>query len=214
MTNTTTPTAMATAASPPTGRIPPGGPVADTLARNWGVVALRGVAGIVFGLLILSSPLPSLAVLVIFFGVYALADGVVTVVAAAANRRSHPRWGSLLASGLLGVAAGIFILAWPAWTAVALVYLIAGWATVTGIGEIAAGIRLRRQITGEWLLMLAGAVLVAFGAFLGLFPWAGAVAVAWWIGAAAVVLGAVRIAAALRLRRWHRERPADGARAP
>jgi uncharacterized membrane protein HdeD (DUF308 family) len=149
-----------------------------------------------------------------FFGAYSLVDGVVTVVAAVANRRGQPRWGSLVVTGLLGIAAGIVILTWPGWTAVALGYLVAGWATATGIGEIVAGIRLRKQMTGEWLLILAGAVLVALGLVLGLVPRAGALALAWWIGMATVVLGAVRIAAALRLRRWHHARSAADERAP
>jgi uncharacterized membrane protein HdeD (DUF308 family) len=202
MTNTTT------AAPGPTSRISPDGPMAEMLARNWGLVALRGVAGIILGLLILSNPLLSLAALVMFLGVYLLVDGVVTAVAAVANRRGRPMWGSLLAAGLLGAAAGTLILARPGWTTLALGYLIAGWATVAGIGEIVAGIRLRKQITGEWLLILAGAVLVLLGLVLGLVPGAGALAAAWWIGMGAVVLGAVRIAAALRLWSWHRDRPA------
>lgn len=208
MTNTTT------AASPPARGIDPGGPMADMLARNWWLVALRGVAGIVIGLLILSNPLLSLAVLVTFFGVYSLADGIVTAVAAVANRRGQPRWVALLASGLLGTAAGIVVLLWPGWTAIGLGYLVAGWATAVGIGEMATGFQLRKQITGEWLLILGGAVLVALGLMLGLVPGAGVLALAWWIGAATLVLGAMRIAVALRLRRWQREHPAAGERAP
>ncbi|HEX5871767.1 MAG TPA: HdeD family acid-resistance protein [Longimicrobium sp.] len=205
--------ATTTTTTTTTGGIPQRGQMADTLARNWGLVALRGVAGIVFGLLILSNPLLSLAVLMMLFGIYSLVDGVVTVVAAVANRRNQPRWGSFLASGLLGAAAGIIILARPGWTAVGLGYLIAAWAFATGIGEIAAGIRLRREITGEWLLMLAGAVLVALGLALALVPGAGALALTWWIGMAAVILGAVRIGAAFRLWHWRDERPAAGERA-
>lgn len=213
-TTTTTPRPTTTSARPPTDGIPPRRPMADTLARNWGLVALRGVAGIIFGLLILSNPLLSLAVLMVFFGIYSLVDGVVTVVAAVANRRDQPRWGSYLVSGLLGAAAGIVILAWPRWTAVGLGYLIAAWAFVTGMGEIAAGIRLRKEITGEWLLMLAGAILVALGLALSLVPGAGALALTWWIGVAAVILGAVRIGDAFRLWLWQAERPAPGERAP
>jgi uncharacterized membrane protein HdeD (DUF308 family) len=213
-TTTTTPTTTITAASPPTGGIPSRGPMADTLARNWALVALRGVAGIIFGLLILSNPLLSLAILMMCFGIYSLVDGVVTVMAAVANRRDQPRWGSLLVSGLLGAAAGIVILARPGWTAVGLGYLIAAWAAVTGIGEIAAGIRLRKEITDEWLLMLAGSVLGALGVALALVPGAGALTLAWWIGMAAVILGSVRIGAAFQLWHWQDGRPAWGERAP
>ena len=177
----------------------------DMLARNWGWIALRGVAAILFGILVLFNPLISLAVLVLFFGAYALVDGLFTIVAAVANRREEPHWVSLLVSGILAAAIGIATFIWPGITAFALVYLIALWAIVMGIGEIVAAIRLRKAISGEWVLVLTGAVSIGFGVGLALFPGAGALALVVWIGALAVVLGVLRIAFALRLRGWDKE---------
>lgn len=183
----------------------------DVLARNWGLVALRGVAGILFGLLLLLRPLAGLATLVLFFSAYSLADGSLTAVSAVANRGDEPRWVPLLVSGLLGIVIGIVAFFWPGVTAAALLYLVAAWAVVAGLGEILAAIRLRKVIAGEWMLLLAGSLSVAFGVLLAAFPGAGVLALVIWIGAASVVLGALVLGLAFRLRRWGRSRPGAGA---
>jgi uncharacterized membrane protein HdeD (DUF308 family) len=174
-----------------------------TLSRNWGWIALRGVAGLLFGVLTLMNPLISLATLVLLFGAYALADGVFTVVAAIANRREEPHWMALLLGGLVGIATGLITFFLPGITAIALLFLIAAWAVVTGIVEIVVAIKLRKVITGEWLLVVAGVLSVLFGVGLVLFPGPGALAVVLWIGAWAIVMGIMFIALALRLRSWN-----------
>jgi uncharacterized membrane protein HdeD (DUF308 family) len=172
----------------------------NCLMRNWWAIALRGVAALVFGLLTIFYPGISLTVLVLFFGAYALINGLFVIVEAAANRRGEPHWLSLLVGGVLGVAIGIITFFLPALTGLALLYLIAAWAIITGIAEIAAAIRLRRAITNEWMLALAGVLSVAIGVALFVFPGAGALAVALWIGAYAIVFGILLIALAVRLR--------------
>lgn len=176
----------------------------DVVARNWGWVALRGVAALVFGLLTLFNPVISLATLVLLFGAYALVDGVFTAVSAVANRRGEPHWVSLLISGVVGIILGILTFFWPRMTGLILLYLVAWWALILGVSQIVAGIRLRKLITGEWLMIVAGVLSLAFGLMLFVAPGAGALAIALWIGAYAAVLGVLLIALALRLRRWRR----------
>jgi uncharacterized membrane protein HdeD (DUF308 family) len=182
----------------------------DVLARNWWLVALRGVAALVFGLLTLFNPAVTLAALILLFGAYALADGVFTVIAALASHRGEPRWVALLVGGILSIVLGVLTFLMPGVTAVVLLYFIAAWAIVTGVSEIATAIRLRKVITGEWLLVLAGVLSVAFGLALVLYPAAGALAVTLWIGAYATALGVVLLALAFRLRSWGRTHGADG----
>lgn len=177
----------------------------ETLARNWWLVGLRGVAGLLFGLLTLLNPAITLAVLLLFFGAYALADGVFTTIAAIARRRNVPRWGWLVVSGILGILIGVLTFLMPGVTALALLYIIASWAIIRGIAEIVAAIQLRKMITGEWLLILAGVLSVLFGFLLIIFPGAGALTVVLWIGAFAAVFGILMIGLAFRLRRWNRE---------
>jgi uncharacterized membrane protein HdeD (DUF308 family) len=175
------------------------------LTRNWGWVALRGVVAIIFGLLTLANPAISLAALILLFGAYAIVDGIFTIVAAIANRRAEPHWVALLLSGLVSIAIGVITFVMPGITATALLFLIAAWAIVVGIAEIVAAIRLRKIITGEWLLVLIGLLSVVFGVLLITNPGAGALAVVMWIGAYAVVIGILLVVLAFRLRKWQHE---------
>lgn len=176
-------------------------PVVDvnSLARNWWVVLIRGLMGILFGLVTFLAPALSLAALVIVWGAYAFADGVFAIISGV-RRRGADRWWLLLLEGAVGIAAGIVTLLWPGITALALLYLIAAWALITGALEIAAAIRLRKAITGEWLLALSGVASIALGVMLALFPGPGALAVVIWIGAYAFVFGALLIGLSFRLR--------------
>jgi len=174
----------------------------ETLTRNWWVVLLRGVAGVLFGIMTLIAPAISLAVLVLLYGAYAFADGVLALVTAIRRRGATTRWWMLLLEGITGIAAGVVTLLWPGITALVLLYLIAAWALVTGAFELAAAIHLRRAITGEWLLALSGIASIAFGVLLILYPASGALALVLWIGAYALVFGSLLIALAIRLRSW------------
>jgi uncharacterized membrane protein HdeD (DUF308 family) len=176
----------------------------DTLARNWWVVLLRGIAGIVFGIITFVAPSLSLAALVLLFGAYALVDGVLAVISAIRWRGETDRWWVILLQGLAGIAAGIITFVWPGISALALLYMIAAWAVVTGGLEIAAAIRLRKIIHGEWLLALTGVLSVALGVLLALFPSAGALALVIWIGAYVAAAGVLLVALAFRLRSWGR----------
>lgn len=170
------------------------------LATNWWAVALRGVAAIIFGILTFAFPGITLELLVLWFGVYAIFDGIFNLLAAWRHPDPAQRWWVLAIEGIVGIAAGGLTFIWPAITAVVLLFLIAVWAIVTGILEIAAAVRLRRAIAGEWLLALMGVLSVFFGFLLILAPVAGALAVVWWIGAYALLFGILMVALALRLR--------------
>jgi uncharacterized membrane protein HdeD (DUF308 family) len=171
----------------------------DTLARNWWAVLLRGVAGVLFGIATFLAPGISLAALVLLYGAYAFADGVFSIASAIRRHGSSDNWWLLLLRGLVGVAAGVLTVLWPGITALALLYLIAIWALIAGGLELGAAVRLRKIIGNEWLLALSGIASIAFGVLLLLFPGAGALAVVLWIGAYALVTGALLIALGIRL---------------
>lgn len=177
---------------------------AETLGRNWWAILIRGVAAIIFGLWSMFAPAISLVALVLLFGAYTLADGLFAIVTAVRQRRQQDRWGTLLLRGVLGIVAAVLTLFWPAITALSLVFLIAGWAIVTGALEIATAITLRKEISGEWLMVLAGIASVVFGILLVLFPGTGALAVVLWIGAYALAFGVILVALAFRIRAWER----------
>jgi uncharacterized membrane protein HdeD (DUF308 family) len=172
------------------------------LARNWWSLAVRGTAAILVGLVTFVWPGITLTGLVFLFGAYAFLDGVFSVAGMVKAVRSHERWGSLLLEGVAGLLAALVTVVWPAITAVSLLYVVAAWALITGVVEIAAAIRLRKHISGEWMLVLSGVLSLAFGAMIVLFPLAGALAITLWLGAYCLMFGAVLVALSFRLRRW------------
>jgi uncharacterized membrane protein HdeD (DUF308 family) len=167
---------------------------------SWWAMALRGVAAIVFGILAFVWPHITLTALVFLFGAYALVDGAFAIVAGIKSHGEYKRWGLLLLQGILSVAAGVFAFMVPAMTAFILLVLIASWAIVTGIFQIAAAIQLRKHIKGEWLLALGGIGSILFGAILLFYPAAGALAMIWIIGTYAIVFGFLLVALGFKLR--------------
>lgn len=173
----------------------------EHLSRNWGWIVLRGVAAVLFGVLAFLWPGITLAALVIVWGAYALADGVLSLIAAYRIRdQGKPFW-SLVIVGLLGIAAGIVTFIWPGMTALVLLMFIAAWAVVMGVFQIIAAIRLRKEIQNEWLLALSGVLSVLFGIIMFVAPGAGALAVIWVIGAYAIIFGVLLIWLGLRLKK-------------
>jgi uncharacterized membrane protein HdeD (DUF308 family) len=167
---------------------------------HWWALALRGVIAILFGLAALLRPGIALGALILLFGAYALVDGVFAIVGVFRGTRSGtPRW-LLLLEGVVSVLAGIISFVYPGLTAIALLYLVAAWAVVTGLAEIATAIRLRQEIRGEWALILGGILSVLFGVLLAVLPGVGILSLIWLIGAYAVVFGVLLLIAAFQVR--------------
>jgi uncharacterized membrane protein HdeD (DUF308 family) len=175
------------------------------LVNNWWSPVIRGLVAILLGIIALAWPGITLGALVLLFGGYAFIDGIFSMVGAWRAVKSHERWGALVFEGVAGIIAAVVTIAWPAITALALVYVIAAWAIVTGIFEIAAAIRLRKYIKGEWLLVLGGVASVVFGILLAASPLLGALVIAIWLGVYALVFGVMLVGLGLRLRTWSQE---------
>jgi uncharacterized membrane protein HdeD (DUF308 family) len=168
---------------------------------NWRWVVGRGVLAIVFGLVALFMPGLTWMALLAVFAAYAFVDGIASVAMAVTRRQpAQVRWWMLLLWGLAGIAIGAMIVFWPIRTSLAYLYLLGAWGIVTGVVEIVAAIRLRRELEGEWLLALAGVLSIAFGVVLFTRPVAGALALVWWLGTWAIVFGVLLIALGIRLR--------------
>jgi uncharacterized membrane protein HdeD (DUF308 family) len=175
--------------------------VVDELARHWWLIALRGLAAIIFGILAFAWPGLTLAILVILFGAYAIVDGVLGIIAAFRGDAHHRV--VLGIEGVVSVLAGIAAFVWPLITAFVLLYIIAIWAIITGIIEIIASVRLRRALSNEIGLIVGGVLSVVFGIVLIVAPGAGAVAVVFLIGAYAIIFGVSLLGLAWRLRQHH-----------
>jgi uncharacterized membrane protein HdeD (DUF308 family) len=170
------------------------------IIQNWWLAILRGVIAIVFGVVAFLWPGSTLFALVLLFGFYALADGLIAVAAGLTHTKDSPRWWVFLLEGLVGIAAGVATLVWPGVTTLVLIAMIAAWAILTGILEIAAAIRLRRAVTNEWRLAAGGLLSVALGVALILQPLTGSLVIIWIVGAYALIFGVMWILLGLRLR--------------
>jgi uncharacterized membrane protein HdeD (DUF308 family) len=176
----------------------------NTLAANWRALALRGLAALLFGLVILFWPGLVLAVLALLFGIYAAIDGAISLVPALrASDRGTRRW-LPLTEGAVGVIAGLVAIFWPGMTLNGLVYVIVGWAVATGTLKILSAILLRAEVENGWLLAGSGALSVLFGILLAVLAGSDVPFLAPLIGAFAVVVGLALIVFAFRLRERRR----------
>ena len=168
---------------------------------HWWALAIRGGIAIIFGLAALLRPGIALEALILLFGAYALVDGVFAIVGVfGGTRGGTPRW-LLLIEGIAGILAGLIAFVLPGLTALLLLYLVAAWAIFTGIFEIATALRLRREIRGEWALILGGALSVLFGVILVVVsPFAGLLSLIWLIGIYALVFGILLLITAFQVR--------------
>jgi uncharacterized membrane protein HdeD (DUF308 family) len=174
------------------------------LARYWWVLALRGLLTLVFGLLIVLWPDKALATLALFFGAYMLVDGLFAVGAMLSGHGHGDRWYALLLEGITGVVIGILTLLNPWLLVVAVVYLIAAWAIVTGVFQIVEAIQLRRYISGEFWLILTGLLSVLFGVVIAFAPDVGEIFLAAFLGGYAIIAGILLIGLGFQLRSWQR----------
>lgn len=172
------------------------------LADRWWVPTLRGVAAIAFGLLAIVWPGLALMTLVVLFGIYALADGVIALVGLGQRTQRGPRavpWGLQLLVGVVGVIAGIATFVYPGITSIVLLTFIAAYAIVVGVSQVVAAVRQRDQ-SGAFALGAAGVLMTLFGVLVAARPAVGAVTIAWLIGIFAIATGVALLTMGLMLR--------------
>ena len=170
------------------------------LARNWWALLIRGIVAVIFGVLAFMWPGAATLAIGYLFGAYAFVDGIFAIVAAVRAAQAHERWWPFVLEGIVGI-----VIAGITWydvgiTLFAIYITIAAWAFVTGILEIVAAIQLRKTISNEWLLILAGVCSILFSILMVWHPFAAALAIIWIIAAYAIVFGIMMIALAFRLR--------------
>jgi uncharacterized membrane protein HdeD (DUF308 family) len=179
--------------------------LADFLSSAWWIVLLRGILAIAFGVAALVSPGLTLATFVIFFGVYALVDGVFDVIHAIRFRKDLEHWGLELIAGLVGIGFGVLVLIAPLATAtvagVVIAFYVAAWAIITGVLRVVMAIRLRKEIEGEWLLGLSGLATILLGVWIMARPMTGVIAMVWMVGVFAIATGLFLVMLAFKVRK-------------
>src|SRR6516164_3776334 len=180
-----------------------GSEVLRSLADNWWLLLLRGIAAIAFGVLAFLWPGLTLVTLTLLWGAYALMDGVIAIWAAigASGGDAGPRWWLGL-SGVASILAGVVTFYYTGTTTLVLLMFIAVWAIIIGALQIWGAIALRKVLQHEWLLILNGVLSIAFGAVLLAQPATGALALVWMIAWYAIFFGCLFVALALKLRQY------------
>jgi len=195
----------------PTGTSPGGVPLVGVarldamsaaLARNWWLIALRGVVAILFGALAFIAPGAFVLSLVLFFAAYTLTDGIFAILGAIRAAQRHERWGFLLLEGIVDIVVAVAAALVPAAAVWAFVLLLAAWALVTGGLMIAAAFRLHLHY-GRWWLILGGVVSILFGIALIINPGISALVLTWWIGGYSFAFGVLLLILAFQLRSRH-----------
>lgn len=176
------------------------------LTRGWWLVVLRGVIAVLFGLAAFAWPTLTVQVLILLFGAYAFVDGVFAFVSMFHAIRDKMAWWTLALEGVAGVAAGVVAFLFPGLTGLFLLYTIAAWAIFTGIMEITLAVVMRKELTGEWMLALAGVLSVLFGVMLIAFPIAGILSIIAFIAAYSILFGVVLIGLGLWMRTMRNRR--------
>ena len=172
--------------------------LSELLARHWWAVGLRGILAIIFGLICLLTPGIAVGAFVIVFAAYMFVDGVFAIISGIRAAPSGEQWGLLILEGIVDLTAGILAVVWPAITLVALVWIVAIWAIVSGALMLGAAFSLNIDY-GRWWLALGGIASLIFGILLIIEPFVGAVVLTLWIGAYALIFGIFLLVLAFRL---------------
>ncbi len=176
------------------------------LAQNWWAIAIRGVLGIVFGLIALFLPGVTILSLVLVFSAYTLVDGIFAIIAAVGSAREHERWGLLALEGIVNIITAAIAFLWPDITVVAFVLLVAAWAILSGSFMLSAAFRLNID-HGRWWLAFGGLASIIYGVLLIAAPLVGALVLTWWLGAYAIVFGVTLIVLAFKLKGQRDQQP-------
>jgi uncharacterized membrane protein HdeD (DUF308 family) len=160
---------------------------------------LIGVLALIIGIVAIAWPGITILALVIMFAIYAFMDAGLQTMRAFSSRSAGPVLGHLLLA-LVGLAAGLFALAWPAPTAYVLVIVVASWALVGGAAECLAGFQAGESAGTRALFLLSGLVSFVFGVLLFARPGVGAVTLALLFGLYALIYGFSQITAGIQLR--------------
>jgi uncharacterized membrane protein HdeD (DUF308 family) len=166
----------------------------------WWLVLLRGIFMVIFGIIALVSPGIALLTLIWVFGFYAILDGIAAIVIGIRARgEPHRVW--MIVQGVVSVLAGVIALIWPGITALALLFVIAFWAIMLGIGEIGGAFASRRRGSKDWVWTVAAGILnVVFGVLLLIWPASGILTLVWLVGIFTLVGGVALLLLAFRVR--------------
>jgi uncharacterized membrane protein HdeD (DUF308 family) len=169
------------------------------IAQRWWIIALRGVAYLLFGVAALLAPGLTLVLLTVWLAAFMAVDGALAALAGFSALRHHKQGAALLAEGVLGLVIALLIMIWPVAGIATVVLFVAVWALITGGALLYAAIALPMR-AGRFLMAATAILSLALGVVLFAHPVAGALVLAWWLGAYALISGILLLSLAFSLR--------------
>jgi uncharacterized membrane protein HdeD (DUF308 family) len=169
------------------------------LSRHWWWLALRGIAAILFGILALAWRGDTVGSFMLLFGGFALVDGLLAIFAALTNVAANKRWWIVL-HGLISIDIALFTIFWTESAGTILLYMMAAWALITGIMEVAGARRLDRWVANEELLYQSGIASISFAVLLIIVSKTSVLSVTQLIAPAAVIFGLLTLVLSLNIR--------------
>ncbi len=174
----------------------------DIFKRSWLLLLFRGLIAVIFGLVILILPDISLFIIVYIFAIFAVADGVVSIIESISKNKVIPRWWFLLIAGFISVGFGVFAFVYPKITLLILIYLIGIRAFILGIIELSNVIRRGNEIEEEWFLILTGVLSILFAIVIFFRPDIGLAAIITILAIYAIFYGFILIILSIRIKRY------------
>ena len=171
------------------------GALINAFASTWSLLLIRGILGVLFGILAFTWPGLTLETFVLLYALFAMLDGISALFVGMVLRA----WG-LVVFSVFGFILGLYLAKYPYITDVAALYVIVAWAIVRGIFEIITAILLRKKARNEWMELLGGIISIIFAVVLVVNPRTGALAMRSVIGAYALIFGLMLIILAFRVR--------------
>lgn len=170
-------------------------------ARQWWVLVLQGFLGVVFGVLAILLPGITLLTIAYLFAAWAIVSGVSHVAEGARVAEHRGRSWPFALAGVFSIVVGLLAALLPGPTIAGLITFLGAWLVVQGAMEVYAAWRIRNEVTGEWLLALAGILRGLLGLVILALPVVGIVVSVVLIAYFAIVAGLAAIGLGLRLRR-------------
>lgn len=178
------------------------------LGQVWKFLVVQGAVAIAIGILAMTWPIATALSFVVLWGVFALVDGVASIVAAftlagGARRTLH----ALM--GLVSIIAGIVAVLQPVYSAVALTWILGIWLIMRAAFEAYAAFVVE-QGGARWLRLLGAVFFLVAGIIFVSRPAAGALGLALWLGFFALLAGITLVVTGLAARSALKKAEASG----
>ena len=179
-------------------------------ARHWWVLVVQGVLGIAFAVIAILVPGIALLTLAYVFAAWALISGISALAEGFRVAEGRGRSWPFAVMGVLGIVAGILAALIPGITILGLIVILGAWLVTSGVMEVYAAWQIRREVTGEWLLGLIGALRIIVGLIVLAMPLVGAILTVTLLAVWAFLGGIAALSLGWRLRRLASKLPSHG----